>query len=276
MLKDEYYRAKVIQVECNHYLPPPISYRDMCKQNAYGQSGAQTFDVFGCSVQAAYDVLRPYGYRLLQYDWPDATFVSAEAAPAFPCVPLDAFEANYWLGYWHAREHFIRFPRYANSPGFVLEAPRLAERAKTQPVEVLSEILLAYGPTWSKRPLWIELGVTGTNVGLSIGATRGFDRTHAPLSLAWHDGSCEHLRTAAKALRSSGGQQVQQQHGARDFEASHRIVWQGQDGACGHFQLRCRPMHYLMKRDWPKTLGLVRMRNCTPHKPGIAPLTLVC
>ena len=75
LLAERYYRAKIINVEVNHNLPPPIAYREFCVDDAFGRNGGNgQIDVFGCSVQAAYDVLHPHGYELFQYDWPDAVF----------------------------------------------------------------------------------------------------------------------------------------------------------------------------------------------------------
>jgi hypothetical protein len=105
LLRDEYYHAKIFLVEVNQLLPPPISFKEMCWSEGVGvgvggptaapTSGApaageslvgashsrrhanrlnfnmrnsQSADVWGCSMQAAEDILRPHGYGLLQYD----------------------------------------------------------------------------------------------------------------------------------------------------------------------------------------------------------------
>ena len=50
------WRPKIIQLELNHVLPPPLAYRDMCKDDAPGRSAVPyeaNLDVWGCSMQAA-------------------------------------------------------------------------------------------------------------------------------------------------------------------------------------------------------------------------------
>lgn len=37
-----------------------------------------TLQVYGCSVAAAFDIVHAKGYQLLQYDWPDATFIQSK------------------------------------------------------------------------------------------------------------------------------------------------------------------------------------------------------
>ena len=64
-----------MQVEVNHFLPPPLAYRDMCANDVPGRSRGvhqphENWDVWGCSAQAAYNIAKRAGYRLLQFDWP--------------------------------------------------------------------------------------------------------------------------------------------------------------------------------------------------------------
>ena len=66
--------AKVIQIETNHHLLPPLAWQDMCSNGVHGRSGTSP-DVWDGSVQSAYDIVKSAGVELLQYDWPDAVFV---------------------------------------------------------------------------------------------------------------------------------------------------------------------------------------------------------
>lgn len=253
-----YYTAKIIQVEAGHNLPPPLAFQDRCKHDKYGQSASSMFDLFGCSVQAAHDVLAPHGYRLLQYDWPDAVFVHEEARPAFPCMSLD-LEANYWLGYHNARRNFIRFVRYANYVGWVRATPALARRARKDPVGVLEELVLAYGSSWSKRPLQIQMGVAGTGVELTIEEAGG---------TPWNGGATlEHLM-----LSWSGNKSCAALHARANKSAlmGNKVAWSGLAGCHGTYRLRCRPMDYLNEpREFPDEVGLRLLRNVDKKQPII-------
>lgn len=170
LMQDSFYLAKVIQIELNHHIPPPISYKDMCANGSSGRASS-SLDVWGCSMQAAYDVLAPYGYSLLQYDWPDAVFVHKDYIQMFACVTGDvatSLSRNYWIGYYHAKDNYKRFPMHQHNKEFVSRLPELALRSFLQPVEAINHIISNYSSTWSKRPLWIELAVAGTDVGVSV------------------------------------------------------------------------------------------------------------
>ena len=74
-------------------------------------------------MQAAVDVLRPHGYRLLQYDFPDAVFLQDAYIEAFPCVPwlaADDYRAAYRAA-WH-------LPRRASSDDPPLSSASTAVR----------------------------------------------------------------------------------------------------------------------------------------------------
>ena len=50
LMRDPYYHAKVIQVELNHHIMPPISYKGMCRDGDHGRN-SNSLDVWGCSIQ---------------------------------------------------------------------------------------------------------------------------------------------------------------------------------------------------------------------------------
>ena len=262
---------KIIQLETNHMLNPPLAYRDMCADDVWGASTRNMslndtswhrqpdwarkkrpthptgWDLWGCSMQAAMDLVHPVGYRLLQYDWPDAVFVHAEFAAAFPCLPTHDFQkgcerarvrgkgqrdgsiwkqqprdsvlarsplprflwrlssshffscllrsppplrsapglCRYWVGFVHARAKYSRFRWQQSNHEFVARLPQLAANAATDPVAALKSLIHTYKDTWLKRPLWIEMGVSGRSVCCTI-------RTAAPrpvdmaLDVRWH------------------------------------------------------------------------------------------
>jgi len=166
MLKDPFYRAKVVQIETNHHITPPIHWRDMCLNDVNGRDGTH-WDVWGLSAQAAYDVIKPYGYSLLQYAWPDVLFIKNEYLSAFPCMTFN-FEDNYWLGYWHARNNYARFNTQQSNRNFVASFPALSNSSLKDPHSVLQLIHDTFHDYFGKNELWIDVGITGTGVRGSI------------------------------------------------------------------------------------------------------------
>jgi hypothetical protein len=74
-------------------------------ENKHGRD-SESLDVWGCSMQAAYDIVKKHGFVLLQNDWPDAVFIHQDYIPAFPkffCKGSrqEQFLSKYWLGYHH-------------------------------------------------------------------------------------------------------------------------------------------------------------------------------
>eukprot|EP00462_Mataza_sp_D1_P007026 CAMPEP_0175122408 /NCGR_PEP_ID=MMETSP0087-20121206/1699_1 /TAXON_ID=136419 /ORGANISM="Unknown Unknown, Strain D1" /LENGTH=424 /DNA_ID=CAMNT_0016404041 /DNA_START=65 /DNA_END=1336 /DNA_ORIENTATION=+ len=178
LLKEEsgYFHAKVIQVELNHHIVPPIAYKDMCKNDVYGRTAYYNKDIWGCSMQAAYDVVRPYGYVLLQHDWPDAVFIHSDFVNVFPCFfkdehgPAASFMRNYWIGYEHARKHYERFPSHQDDKAMVARLPELASKAALDPQGVIKEIVEYMSNKWDKpnHGFQVNLGIAGTGVAAIV------------------------------------------------------------------------------------------------------------
>ena len=162
-------RPKIIQIELNHILPPPIAYKDMCREDA---PSGYSFDVWGCSMQAAYDIVRPFGFRLLQYNWPDGVFIHEDYVDAFPLLPWltpENFAAAYWNGRTWADEIFERMKLDAADREWVAAMMTSVSSAWLHPRHWLTDhIIKRWNETWIKRPLWIEMGVTGTGVSVRI------------------------------------------------------------------------------------------------------------
>lgn len=162
----------------------------MCSGDTWGRSTFDgkrygNLDVWGCSMQAAADLLGRNGYRLLQYDWPDGTFLHEEYAGAFPCFHLSAsaadFMRSYWTGFVHARSTYKRFKKHQTNKGFNEHMVEFAESAAANPVPSIRHIITRYNTTWLKSPLWVEIGVAGTAARVNI--TRA--RTGDPLNIEW-------------------------------------------------------------------------------------------
>ena len=173
-----WYRPKIIQIELNHILPPPVAYKDMCANDAPGRSAVpyeSNLDVWGCSMQAAYDIVRPHGYRLLQYDWPDAVFIHEVHVAAFPFVPWlepEDFHAAYWHGRAWADKYYGRMKQHVTDAQWVRSMMGSLSDAMLLPQRwILDRIVTRWAHTWRKRPLWLEIGIAGTGVAARIECT---------------------------------------------------------------------------------------------------------
>ena len=178
LMQDPFFaHAKIIQIETNHHLPPPLLWRDMCYDGRHGRSG-HSLDVWGCSAQSAYEIVKGAGFELLQYDWPDAVFVHRNySRSVFPCIMdghADAhslFLRNYWIGQQHARSLYSRFPWHQSNRAFVAALPDFASAAFHDPIAALVQLKETFKGTLSKRPLWVEVGVAGTGIFGNITTT---------------------------------------------------------------------------------------------------------
>lgn len=171
LMTDPLLHAKVIQIELNHIIPPPIVYMDMCEADVWGRSSKTNLDVWGCSMQAAYDIVRGHDYTLLQYDWPDAVFIHSSLLHLFPCIAAeseDSFHRNYWTGFFHAKENYSRFRDHVTNTTFVQEIELLALRSYLHPRSTLEHIISTQSLSWTKDPLWIELAISGSSVSAQI------------------------------------------------------------------------------------------------------------
>ena len=123
-------------------------------------------------MQAAYDLVRPHGFLLLQYDWPDGTFIHEDYLEAFPQLPWlqpENFAAAYWNGRTWADVMNNRVHRFTTDRAWMVEMMNTASSAYLHPRQWLQEYIIERSYRfWRKRPLWIEIGVTGTGVSVRI------------------------------------------------------------------------------------------------------------
>ena len=127
-------------------------------------------------MQAAYDIVKDLGYILLQYDWPDAVFVHSSYADVFPCLTStddDTFQVNHWKGFFHAKDHYSRFNTHVTNMTFFNEITELALRSHLYPRSTIEHIVETQKASWTKDPLWIELGIAGSNIRADIRQTAG-------------------------------------------------------------------------------------------------------
>lgn len=212
LLKDHYFHAKIVQVELNHWIVPPFAYKEMCMNDTIARYGLG--DLWGCSMQAAYDIVKPYGYKLLQWDWPDAVFVHENYTSAFPCFHLDDWLRTTWITYNWARDHmhdshefyeslrsyefYRRFKAIMRNKTSALSVfpemfdhPKLLDPKGPNPRKFLEEIIHHHKHRFTRPPekereaifpLWIEMYEGTSRVGVSITRQVGEQK----ITYTWH------------------------------------------------------------------------------------------
>jgi len=113
-------RPKVILMEVNMGIPPPIRFARQCHQDwrssfVYWNRGGRTLATHGCSLSAAVSELAPFGYGLLRLTGPlDAIFVHRDYDSLFGGVGIDEIAChnealgtgravNFWP-WWHIND----------------------------------------------------------------------------------------------------------------------------------------------------------------------------
>ena len=181
ILSDVYFRAKVIQIELNHIIPPPIAYEEMCQDDVYGRASGHlvNLDVWGCSMQAAWNIVRNYGYVLLQYDWPDAVFIQRAYLDVFPCVASsgNSFESNYWKGFYHAKKYKMASTHH--KPDICGLHYKLALRSHLHPTTTIEHIITTQS-SMDERSTLIEIEVNGIRADIRR-------RGNEPIRVTWHN-----------------------------------------------------------------------------------------
>lgn len=102
---DAGFRPKLISMEINEKLPPPL-YFTVLYDDAHGWQGDH---FFGCSATAAADTVRPYGYVLAGIEYNNAMFVEAGLAAAHGIADQDISSA-YRTGYRDRADRTKLFP----------------------------------------------------------------------------------------------------------------------------------------------------------------------
>lgn len=121
---------------------------------------------------------------------------------------------NFWIGYYHARDNYARFKGaflwseniagavarlYPDHSLHVVKAPHNATpllewalnlpettaAAVLDPKGFLLGIINKFHRTWVKKPLWIEMGVTGTDVAVTVRSGKAHPGL-GDLQLTWH------------------------------------------------------------------------------------------
>lgn len=159
---------------------PPIGYMDRCERDTPGRSTSGG-PIWGCSVQAAFDVVKAHGYVLLQWSWPDAVFVPAPMRrSAFPCLhEADEALAGGQAAFQSlARQGFLLAQTLdrstarggGNSAKEVEDAAPLdvAKLAERVPGDALHAVLALANGTWHKDPLLTELYVAGSSLRATV------------------------------------------------------------------------------------------------------------
>jgi len=86
------YKPKIISMEINEKIPPPIYFTVKYDEEHFWKGD----DFFGCSLQAAYEEVRLFGYKLLELVYHNAIFVLEDLASNIPDLsPSDAYKEGY-------------------------------------------------------------------------------------------------------------------------------------------------------------------------------------
>ena len=191
------FNPKVIQIEVNQYMPPPLLLGRNCgldlaggapaspsRANClFGSSAAYVDRIMSAAGERGTAASESGGYRLLQYNWPDLVYVRADWAARFSRrLPSDVGTV-FEIGIAHARKHHARYrgqivrdygpsDSRCDAWGGLLEQGR---QGMYKALHLLKELVNETGD-WTLRS-----GVTvGIDPGVHIGA-RG-----APIALASH------------------------------------------------------------------------------------------
>lgn len=98
---DAGYRPKLVLVEVNEKVPPPVRFAMRLKPTPETPKPTYRWQLdhaYGCSLDAMSDVMGAFGYHLLHMDWDVAFFVPTCVCDAFGDVPHDtcrAYDAGY-------------------------------------------------------------------------------------------------------------------------------------------------------------------------------------
>jgi len=106
-------------------------------------------------LQAATDLLAPYGYVLLQYDWPDGIFIQENFIHLFPSIASQTYLQRWHVGLKHAEVYYKRYQndlhygrngpdprkRPAGSVEFLGAMPDFLAHATVRPAKSLEHFL---------------------------------------------------------------------------------------------------------------------------------------
>ena len=164
---------KIIQIEVSAHLHPPLSFSERChtqhsgvdqvklmeqmirERGWYTRRWSLNSQVNGCSLQAATDLLAPYGYVLLQYDWPDGVFIQENFIHLFPSIASQTYLQRWHVGLKHAEVYYKRYQndlhygrngpdprkRPAGSVEFLGAMPDFLAHATVRPAKSLEHFL---------------------------------------------------------------------------------------------------------------------------------------
>ena len=98
----ESYRPKIISMEINEKIPPPIYFTVTYDENHFWKGD----DFFGCSLQAASEELSKFDYKLYTVLYNNAIFISKNTNINFPDLSLVEFYEN---GYKYKKDRKDKF-----------------------------------------------------------------------------------------------------------------------------------------------------------------------
>jgi len=133
------FRPKVVTMEINEKVPPPIYFTVTYEENHFWKGD----HFYGCSIVAASELMKQYGYHLESVQYNNALFVRGDLAIGYHIADLSAEQA-YRAGYADRPERASMFPWNAN-----------VDEALTAPAEQGIEVLKQFFGQYKNYILFI-------------------------------------------------------------------------------------------------------------------------
>lgn len=112
------FRPKIITMEINEKIPPPIYFTVTYDENHYWEAG----HFYGCSIVAAAQTVKPYGYCLESIQYNNVFFVRKDLALQFGVNDLSV-EYAYNVGYANRENRASLFPWNSNVDSALTSSP---------------------------------------------------------------------------------------------------------------------------------------------------------
>lgn len=115
------YRPKVVTMEINEKIPPPIYFTVTYEESHYWKAD----HFYGCSIAAASQLVKPCGFHLESIQYNNAFFVRSDLAVRSGIEDLSP-EAAYSAGYANRPDRATMFPWNANVDAALTSSPEEA------------------------------------------------------------------------------------------------------------------------------------------------------
>lgn len=90
------FRPFMVQLEVAYWMVPPIKFSVLYSDDSYATFSANYKSLYaGCSLTLQEELMRRYGYVLVQMDYLDALYVKREALPFFQGAPAARMDSPF-------------------------------------------------------------------------------------------------------------------------------------------------------------------------------------